>query len=234
MYLIGLGHAIWSWIRRRPVGFEPELVISSLMGYLGISLLFGFQDPRYTIPALVFVAALGAGWIVRVPKPVGIAATAVLVAVLVVNNIAINTSAFRLVQIELPGASPTREFVENRLVLLDTRGYSGSRPIRTPRTVDLLEAAKAQGATNFSYDASPQTVEKIGLPGLFVFALATGLPAVPGDQLDSRGIYLERRPVPPGGPQPCQRFEDGTGLYVFRGIPKNPEPSARSRLYCPL
>jgi hypothetical protein len=233
-YLVGLVHAVVSWVRRRRAGYLPELVIASTAGYLGISLLFGFQDPRYTIPALVFVAALGVGWIVQASKPVRIAATAILTAVLVINTVAINSDLLRFVQVELPGADDQGEFVENRLVILDTKGYSGSRPVREPETLDLLEAAKRDGVTAFSYDSSQTTVEKLGVPGLFVFALAADVPMVPGDELDEKGIYLARSPVPAGGPQPCRRFDDRTGLYVFRGVPPSPQPDDRSRLYCPL
>jgi 4-amino-4-deoxy-L-arabinose transferase-like glycosyltransferase len=233
-FVVGLVSAIATWVRTREAGYLPELILGSLGGYLGIALVFGFQDSRYSIPALVFVAALATGWIATARRPLRIAAVAMLAVLLVVNSLAINTSAFGFVQIVLPGANDQREFAENRLVVFDTHGYTGAQPERAPRTLDLLEAAKREGVPAFSYDSSPWTIDRLGAPGLFVFSRAAGLPVVPGDQLKPGGIYLAGRPVPAGGPRPCQRFEDGTGLYVFKGVPGNPEPTRRSRLTCPL
>jgi hypothetical protein len=237
LYLAGLVSAVVRWAGTRRPGYLPELIIGSLGGYVGVSLIFGFQDGRYSIPSLVFVAALAAGAIATVTRPLRIAGATLLVALLVVNTLAINTPALGLVQLRLPGANDTGEFIENRLVVLDERGYTGSRPQRAPRTFDLLEAAKQRGTPAFAADFSAQTNSRLNTAGMFLFARVSGLPIVAGDDpvmRTGRGIFLARRTIPPRGPRPCQRFEDGTGLYVFRGVPTEPQPTRRSRLTCPL
>jgi hypothetical protein len=157
--------------------------------------------------------------------------------VLVVNTLAINTPALGGVLVRLPGADDRGEFIENRLLLVGEAGYTGTRPQRSPRTVDLLEAAKRNGTPAFASDFSPETTTRLNSAGMFIFARLTGLAIVAGDDpvmKTGQGIFLARRPVPPGGPAPCQRFDDGTGLYVFRGVPKLSRPNPRSRLTCPL
>jgi hypothetical protein len=51
-----------------------------------------------------------------------------------------------------------------------------------------------------------------------------------GDQLTARDAFLERGPVLRGGPAPCGRFPDGSGLFVVLGSPTAPRP----RYVCPL
>jgi len=239
LFAAGLGYLVVGWVRTRRPALAPELVVGSVGGYLAVALLWGFQDPRYPLPALVFVAAVGAGWIVRVRRPLAIAATVVLFGAVFANTLNVNTGDLGLVQIRFPGAGdPGREFVERRLVVVAEVGYSSAQPKRAGRTLDILKAAKRDGVGAFAYDTSPMTVEKLGAGGLFVFSREAGLPVVPGDDPLVRGgpqgMWLARRPVPAGGPQPCTRFEDGSGLYVFRGAPGPLDPTRQRNLYCPL
>jgi len=153
----------------------------------------GHQDGRYSIPSVVFVAALAAGAVATARRPLRIAGQTLLVALLLVNTLAINTPLLGLEQIPLPG-------IENRLVLLDERGYTGSRPQRSPRTYDLLQAARREGVQAFAADFSPQTTGKLQPSGLALFGRLTGLPLVAGDapvMREGHGIFLARSPIPP-------------------------------------
>jgi len=237
LYLIGLGGAVARWVRTRRPGYLPELIVGGLGGYVGVALVFGYQDARYSIPALVFLAVIAAGSIVTARRPLRIAGTALLLVVLVVNTVAVNTPALRPSEVRFPGAGEHGNTIEDRLVLLDDRGYTGTRPQRSPRTVDLLEAAKRQGTPAFAADFTPQTSNRLNSAGLFIYARLVGLPLVPASDpiiRTRKGIYLARRSIPPHGPEPCQRFDDGTGLYVFRGVPRPSPPKRSDRLTCPL
>lgn len=233
-YLVGLVATVVRWVRTRTPAYAPELVVGSLSGYLGVALIFGFQDARYSIPAMAFVAAIGVGWIVTAPRRVAIAATAVLGAVLVANTIAVNTGAFG--RVELSFGEQKTVAGENKLVLLADNGYTARAPQRL-HLEDILNGAKRDGIPNFTWDNSSETVGALDPSGLSVLAQATELPIVgPGDRnlLRGRGITLKRLPVPPGGPQPCGRFLDGAGLYAFRGAPDPRGVRSTSKLYCPL
>ena len=60
-----VGPASWVWRFAPPAtraDLTPELLIGGLVGYGGITYI-KLKDPRYSLPALVYVAALATGWI---------------------------------------------------------------------------------------------------------------------------------------------------------------------------
>jgi 4-amino-4-deoxy-L-arabinose transferase-like glycosyltransferase len=234
-YLAGLGYAAVSWLRTRRPALAPELIVGSLAGYVGVAMVFGFQDARYSVPALAFVAVLGVGWIRRTPTALRIGATAALVAVLVINSLAVDREAFGTA--EIPLWETDSSWLYPRLVVADKRGYSSGKPDRSARVVDVLRAAQRDGIRSFSLDLAPQTVNELGAAGLSVSGRETGVALVPGEAAVVQrrsGMFLSRQPVPPGGPKPCTRFDDGTGLYVFRGATVTYDPRTARNLYCPL
>ena len=126
---------------------------------------------------------------------------------------------------------------EGKLVLIADHGYTARHPDSSARVLDLLEAAYRRGFGAFGFDRSAMTIGRINPAGLGVFAQTTGITLVPpGDPrvTGPRGISLSRQKIPAGGPQPCSRFSDGTGLYVFRGEPGPFDIRRQRNLYCPL
>jgi hypothetical protein len=120
---------------------------------------------------------------------------------------------------------------------VDKQGYSSGKPDRAGRVVDVLKAARRDGIRYFAFDRGPQTVNKLGASGLSVLGRGAGVAAVPGEAgvvQKRNGMTLSRQPVPPGGPEPCTSFGDGTGLYVFRGATLTYNPRDARNLYCPL
>ncbi len=237
LYLVGLVHAAVRWFRTRTPALAPELIVGSLSGYLTVALLFGFQDARYSIPSLVFVAALGVGWIGSASPRIRLGATVALAVVFVANTIAVNTGAFGRLDLHLPGGDPISVAGEHKLVLLADHGYTARKPLAQGRPVDILEAAKRDGVRVFGLDFQPLTIERFDPGGLSLIGRATGVLLVPGEDPRPHGrrrIWFSRRVVPPEGPAPCTRFDDGTGLYVFRGDLRTTDPRRARNLYCPL
>ena len=237
-YLAGLVHALVSWRRSGRAGYAPELVVGSLGSYLGVALLWGFQDPRYSIPAVVFVAALGTGWISSLGPRARLAATATLAAVLVCNMLAINLGTFGTVDVALPGADdPGREWAERRVVVIRTVGYSSGPADEAGRTLELLRAARRDGVALYAYEPTPDTVSHVSPNGLFYFGIVSKVSLVSPQDVPAhkrRAILLTVRPVQPGDPRPCTRFKDGKGLYVTRGVALTPSPRDQRGFYCPL
>ena len=50
-----------------PSNVEPELLAGAVVSYICMTLLL-HKDPRYTLPALVFVAVLATGWIATLSR----------------------------------------------------------------------------------------------------------------------------------------------------------------------
>jgi uncharacterized membrane protein len=238
--------------RDRRCGYLPELIAGILAGYVGVALLVGFQDPRYSFPSACFIAALGVGWIAKAKPRVRAGATLVLVGLLALNTLAISTDALGSVELRLPGGEPVRDNgfrlpggeplnitgVEGRLVLLADHGYTSGEPERA-RTLDLLEAAANDGVTAFSSEERAETVDKLN--DIEIFARTIPIDYLSQDNpliRSAKGIMLYRRPVRLSDPAPCQRFSDGTGLYVLRAVTdeqlRAPDPRRAPNRYCPL
>ncbi|HEY4996931.1 MAG TPA: glycosyltransferase family 39 protein, partial [Solirubrobacteraceae bacterium] len=62
--LIGSALAVRDCLRRRisSEDLRPELLVGLFVSWLGMTLIT-HKDPRYTLPALIFMATLGTGWI---------------------------------------------------------------------------------------------------------------------------------------------------------------------------
>jgi hypothetical protein len=237
LYLAGVAFAVRDWVRRRAASWAPELIVGSLSGFVGVALVFGFQDARYSIPAVGFVAAVGGGWLARLARPWRLAGTFAVVAILVLNTVAVNTGALGRVDWRLASRDHPGVAGEGKLVLLGDNGYTAKKPDRDARLLDVLESARRHGITAFSWDPRPMTTERVNVAGLNVVATAVGLRIVSvGDRLlgSRRAISISRQAVPRGGPEPCTHFPDGTGLYLFRGGAGSWNPSTQHNLYCPL
>jgi 4-amino-4-deoxy-L-arabinose transferase-like glycosyltransferase len=236
-YLTGLVHGLVSWARTRRAGYLPELIASSVGAYVAVAMLWGFQDARYSIPAVPFVAALGTGWILSLRRGPRLVATAALVAVLLCNMVAVNLDPFGTVDVRLPGADrPGREWVENRVVLFRGAGYSSGPPHAAARTLDVLRAARREGVTAFAYANDAESLQHISPNGLFYYGLVAHVGLVPPERLSGygrRGVLFAARPDSRHGPTPCTRFDDGTGLYLMRGNAAAGN-AFRQSSYCPF
>lgn len=252
--LVFLGGAVVALRRTwqsRTAGYVPELVAGILSGYVGVAFLVGFQDVRYSYGSACFVAALGVGWLARAGPRLRTGVTLGLVGLLALNTLAVSTGALGTIEFRLPVGRSVSDSVgfrltngepvsgvEGNLVLLADYGYRAGEPERA-RTLDLLEAAAKDGIATVSIDESEETGDK--LVGIDVFARTVPIRFL--TQADRRietaeGITLYRRSVRSSDPPPCQRFTDGTGLYVLRGATDEqlrvPNPRRAPNRYCPL
>ena len=102
--LTGTVLALWRFCRRRaPDDLTPELVGGALVGFLGITYLT-LKDPRYALPALVYMAVLGTGWIATARPPLRRWLTAAFGVVVAINFIAVNFGGVPSLSVKLPGA----------------------------------------------------------------------------------------------------------------------------------
>jgi hypothetical protein len=144
-FLAGAGVAVSRVVRlRRAVGYELELLVGGLVGYVGISYLV-LDDPRYSLPALVYVAVLAAGGIVALRARWRSAAIAVFAAVCAINYTALAVPVFdEPVKVEFAGA-PGSPIGERELTFFSSVGYFEGVPDRDYRIEDYLRAARRQG-----------------------------------------------------------------------------------------
>jgi uncharacterized membrane protein YsdA (DUF1294 family) len=103
--------------------------------------------------------------------------------------------------------------------------------------LNILLALHGEGVQALQFErASADTVffQPVGVERLAEVAQLPVPPGLTPSQLTPSDAYLLRRPVTAGGPQPCGRFPDGSGLYVVLGNPSAAHPRYRCpRLHSP-
>jgi hypothetical protein len=232
-FLVGLGVALWIVVRRRAeAGFLPELIAGVAFAYLTLSLKY-LDDPRYTLPFLVYVALIGTFWIARVRAPFALAASAVLIAVFFVNLFTISFGKGDVLVIDTPRSvdSPIQQW---KLVVLNPGGYIAGAPDRDGTGGDLVDAferARAMGFESVAFEPQSFAASGFHLHGLGALAAAAGLEYA-GDKpeiLSANGISVFR--AAPGQvreQEPCVISDaDGSGIFFAAG------PLPNAPLFCP-
>ena len=227
--------AVWRLARgRERETYLPELLAGGIVAYVSISLI-NLDDPRYTLPALVYAAVLGTWWIARVGRRAALVAAAVLCVLLVANTVIHDAGIGDPVRIDLPGAQDD-PIARGSVTLVSGAGYVEGAPRRDgirSELQGLLERAHRDGARRAVFDLSTMgpaagfnagQLRVLGrLAGLRITPLDTPtLPAPePGD------VLVTRLPVRDAGRPPCVPAGAGFGIYLQDGpgaAPRCPAP----------
>jgi len=212
-----------SWIRDRRPAYLPELLLGVIAAYLLVASMSYFND-RYIMPALVFLAVLGTGWIASLPRPGRSALTGLLVVVFALNTLMISTGLGRDIAVGIPGTA-------ERLVLISDVGYVERQPLGSPGFRELLARARQQGAQNAVFEGASLNTGGTNLNGLAALAFAEGLRVLPEFQTTSMGprdVFLWRRTIGAALGPPCIDLGGNEAVYVYRGGTPNPTNG-----YCP-
>jgi hypothetical protein len=237
-FVVGLAWAARELVVRRfeRGSYLPELLAGGLVGYIGVSLIV-LKDPRYSLPCLVFIAAIATGWIVTLPRRPRIAAVTVLATLFVVNTVSHDFGVGGTHAITTPWtvASPIGEY---SFTVINEAGYFEGPPSRSAQPfVDLLDRIRARGARAVAMDGPAFSSGGWHLGGttLLVVGRTDLLLSFSPQAVRSRSdFWITRLPIAATGRPPCivsPLADDGTGLYVYRGrVPKDP---ARVAPDCP-
>lgn len=205
---------------RRPskADLTPELAMGGLVSYLGMTYVT-LKDPRYTLPALVYMACFGTGWIVSLGPRFRRLMTLVVVVVAMVNTAAVSFGVGRPEAISLAGASNgfTRSFT-----FYSPAGYVRGGPAKDGDVLNLMRSLRRSGVRQIGIDGGSANALDFNFAGLRAFSRIADLPIVAGDNLSAlrpQDGFLLRRSPQEGDPRPCQRLSDGSGIYVELGNP---------------
>jgi hypothetical protein len=165
------------------------------------------------------MAVLGSGWIATATRwrtPL----SAAFVAVVLINLIGISTGFGHPLRVTLPGA-PTNSVLEERhITLYSPDGWLRGGPEHDGDLLALMRGLKRVGVTSVTFDAGSSDDVNFNTSGLQVLATEAGLPPTsvynPGG-LGPHEAFMLRHVRQPGDPPPCQRLNDGTGVYVVLG-----------------
>ena len=218
--VIGSVLAIRSCVQRwRPENLLPELLGGAFVSWLGMTLIT-HKDPRYSLPALVYMAVLGSGWIATAATRWRAPLTAALVAVVLINLIGVSTGLGGTVRIALPGAPTNSPLAERHITLYSPNGWLRGGPEHDGDILALMRGLKRIGVQTVTFDAGSSDDINFNISGLQVLATEAGLPFTtvynPGG-LGPRDAFVLRHALESWDPPPCQRLNDGTGVYVVLG-----------------
>jgi dolichyl-phosphate-mannose-protein mannosyltransferase len=223
---VGSALALRDCLRRplAPENLRPELLGGLLVSWLGMTLLT-HKDPRYTLPMLVFMAALGTGWIAGATRWRTLLTSAV-VLVVAVNLIGISGGLGGTIRVSFPGGPKGAPPPAPRsLTAYTPDGWLRGGPEHDGDILQLMRDLKRVGVRTVTFDAASSNDINFNTSGLQVLASEAGLkPTFVYDPtgLGARDAFVLRHVPEPGDPRPCQRLNDGSGVYVVLGNPVIP------------
>jgi hypothetical protein len=231
-FVAGTLAAVRRFLRdRRPADPTPELVIGGMISYLGCTYI-SLKDPRYTLPAMVFIAALATGWL---PSLSGRARAIAATALVVFASTTFVGTSFGLgseIAIRLPGSPPTL-LGERSIRLYSPNGYLASAPRDDSAVARLMRTLKARGMDTVELDPGGDATWNTN--GLELLMGEYGLrrpPAYDPAHLAPGTVFLTRHLLRPGVPKPCGRISGSWGIYLIKGG-NAAVPFAQYKLYCP-
>jgi 4-amino-4-deoxy-L-arabinose transferase-like glycosyltransferase len=233
------------WLARhgRRDSYIPELLAGGLVSWILVSGI-NLDDPRYSLPALVYVAVFGTWWIGRLGRAPRIVAAGALTVVFIFNSLQVNEefpSWNAAIHTPASVASPIQEWT---FTIARPGGYFSGKPTSTGApTLALLRAVRAEGYDLAVFDASTLNDNTLGgfiLDGQHMsgvlFALSdlahvAGLKALlvgsysPG-QVGPHAAFFYRADSTTAHSAPCVRTDGVYGIYVGA-------PTPGSRRQCP-
>ncbi|HEX5145920.1 MAG TPA: glycosyltransferase family 39 protein [Conexibacter sp.] len=245
---VGVGHALATLARARTlraplravaVGCRPELLGGLFAGWLGITLT-PHHDMRYTMPLIVYLAALGTGWIAGLARGPRLAASLALGAAILATTLGATFGAGGQARVLLAGHPIATDVsfgipAPDQITLYADHDFVVSAPRRgadVPRFMRRLHAAGVTGVAWVPSDfrlgdpaADPQ-----GMILLARFAHMAYAGAGRWDYHDPDHVFLLHRPLSAVHQAPCVRLGDGTGLWALRGHVPGERGAA---LWCP-
>jgi hypothetical protein len=215
-FLAGLLPAIRR-VRAGGAGYLPELLIGAVTSYVGISCL-SHKDPRYSLPALVYVAVIATYWLPALRRPaLRHAAIAALGVIALVDSLGLSIGlggADARLMVSLPYAHASLIY-PGSLTIYEDEGYVRGPPSRDGDPLALLQAIHREGVRSLAVDAGVNMLD-FSVSGLLPLADATGLRLVAGRRAGAHQLLLVILRLRPGDPQPCQTIEAGrVGVYVL-------------------
>jgi Dolichyl-phosphate-mannose-protein mannosyltransferase len=235
LFLLAVGGTIWLIIAIRrgdpPRSVRMEFLAGLFLAWLGITMT-RHHDIRYDIPLMPYLAVIGTGWIVFLPRVARVIAIALLVLAVGASTLGNTFGVGGNVIVSLVHELPDTQAYPDRVALYKTEGFLVAKPERDGDVPGLIDALRHNGVQDLAWNTINTVHPDFSNEGLSALAYIAGL-TVFGDlnELESHPqaaalLYEEK---PGAGSPACVRLQDGAGVWVAREDPAN-----RSvRFYCP-
>lgn len=213
-FVAGLVVAVVRFLRTRaPDDYTPELVIGGLVSYLGVTFIT-LKDYRYSLSALVFVAALAVAWVPALSGRWLRLAAGGLVAVALVNLIGVSTNTGPTLTVSLAGDRAPTALGERTVRVYNPSGFIANKPRDDSNLLEVMRGLRAEGHRKLHFEAGDLHFTDTGVSVVQTIAGLEYPPSWNPADVPADVLFLARRPVEADSPEPCTVIEDGWGIYV--------------------
>ncbi len=234
LFVLVLGGVIWTLadlVRNRETrGPRLELVIGGFVAWLAITLT-PHHDLRYAMPLMPYLAVIGTGWIVSLPRVARVVAVCVLLLAVAANTLSTTAGVRGQVEVKLVSSPPATQAYPDRLVIYSSRGFLVAGPQRDGDVPGLLNALRTEGVEVVAFDSNQLNAPDFSGEGLGPLAMIAGLlPSIETTLANSSpaAVVVLHQPISSSLPPACTVLSDGTGVWVLRR-----DPSGALVYYCP-
>lgn len=231
LFVLAVGGALWMLVMavRSPDGrgARLELLAGAFTAWIAITLT-PHHDIRYGMPLIAYLAVIGTGWIVYMPRKARTLAISLLLIGVLANTIGINFGVGREVEVPIR-ALP----VIDGIPVYSTVGFLVSSPTRDGDVPGLLEALHREGVREVTWGLEQSGLPDFSFEGLLPLAriarLTPVLTSTPEFSVAASVATLVHQSITAHAPAPCARLSDGTGVWVVR----YDTVAGRPAFYCP-
>ena len=158
------------------------------------------------------MALLGAGWLVRLPRPALLAGGVVLGLLFLLNTVTTNFGLGKKVSVAVHGVSAT---------VVSGQGIVVNKPHGISRLQDGLLGLQKQGFKRYYVFGPSESPPDFELAGVGTMANIAGMTFIDQPRLPADTVAILSRGVRPGDPPPCSWLTDrklgSGGIYFVRG-----------------
>jgi 4-amino-4-deoxy-L-arabinose transferase-like glycosyltransferase len=248
LFLLVLGGTVWTVVavvrRSEKHGLQLEFLVGGFIAWVFSTFVTLHHDIRYGLPLLGYLAVIGTGWIVSLPRTARLVAIAVLVLGVSANTVGTDFGVGREVKVALADELPATEQLPDRIVLYSTVGFLASAPSRDGDVPGLLEQLRREGVRTVTWSIQQSSLADFSSEGLLALAQIAELKPVvtesPQFSSSPSVATLIHEPIAARSPQPCTRVSNGTGVLVTSVHPgsgvwvvRYDNAAHKLALYCP-
>jgi 4-amino-4-deoxy-L-arabinose transferase-like glycosyltransferase len=236
LFALTLGGTVWLVVAlvrgQEPRALRLEFLMGGLIAWFGITMV-RHHDIRYDMPLMPYLAVIGSGWIIFLPRIWRIVASSVLVLAVVANTLGSTFGLEGKTELALASSLPNIQALPDRVVFYTSEGFLVAGPQRDGDVPGLLSAMTHDGVRAITWntintiegDFSNEGVSALAfIAHLQIFGSANELVSQPA------AADLIYQKTVTAGPAPCTRLTDGAGIWVARDNPA----SGKVTYYCPF
>jgi hypothetical protein len=235
LFVLVLGGMAWTVVAlvrgEEDRGPRLEFMAGGFVAWLVITLT-PHHDIRYDMPLMPYLAVVGTGWIVHLPRVPRLVAAGVLVLGVAITTLATSFGVGGQVEAKLVSSPPATQATPDRIVLDSTRGFLVAGPQRDGDVPGLFKALHDEGVSVVAFNAEELEAADFSGEGIGPLAMIAGLaPSVETTLASSSptAVAVVHQSISPSSAPACTTLSDGTGVWVLRLDPE----SGKLSFYCP-